>query len=114
MDMKYICLAKTKLVTAFRHTTKEDIREAKREQKKARKLVETYLPTRELETMEIVANNQAIEKANESQVTKSENPSSKKNKTKHLDTEGNVKNFEKEREKNNIIANSYMNKIGGF
>ena len=114
MDMKYICLAKTKLVTAFRHTTKEDIREAKKEQKKARKLVETYLPTRELETMEIVANNQAIEKANESQVTKSENPSSKKNKTKHLDTEGNIKNFEKERERNSIIVNSYMNKIGGF
>ena len=70
MDMTYICLAKTKLITAFRHTTKEDIKEAKKEQKKARKLVEAYLPIRELDTMEIVSNNQACEKANKATTEK--------------------------------------------
>lgn len=62
MDMRAICIASAKVVTAFRHTTQEDIREVKREQKKARKMVEQYAPTRELDPIQIIAQNQFMER----------------------------------------------------
>lgn len=57
-----ICKAAAKVRTPFRHTTQEQIREAMKEKKNARKLVEQYAPTRELDVMAIVARNQLIEK----------------------------------------------------
>lgn len=51
-----------KVRTPFRHTTQEQIREAMKEKKNARKLVEQYAPTRDLDVMAIVARNQLVEK----------------------------------------------------
>lgn len=62
MDMRAICVAKAKVQTPFRHTTQEDIREAKREHKKARQMIEQYAPARQLDTMQIIARNQLLEK----------------------------------------------------
>lgn len=61
-DMRAICRASVKVRTPFRHTTQEQIREAMKERKNARKIVEQYAPTRELDIMSIVARNQLIEK----------------------------------------------------
>lgn len=57
-----ICKAAAKVRTPFRHTTQEQIREAMKEKKNARKLVEQYAPTRDLDVMAIVARNQLVEK----------------------------------------------------
>lgn len=62
MDMRAICVAKAKVQTPFRHTTQEDIREAKREHKKARQMIEQYAPARQLDTIQIIARNQLLEK----------------------------------------------------
>lgn len=62
MDMRAICVAKAKVQTPFRHTTQEDIREAKKEHKKARQMIEQYAPARQLDTMQIIARNQLLEK----------------------------------------------------
>lgn len=61
-NMRAICKAAAKVRTPFRHTTQEQIREAMKEKKNARKLVEQYAPTRELDVMAIVARNQLVEK----------------------------------------------------
>ena len=61
-DMRAICKAPTKVRTPFRHTTQEQIREAMKEKKEARKMVQRYAPTRELDTMSIIARNQLLEK----------------------------------------------------
>lgn len=61
-DMRAICKAQAKVRTPFRHTTQEQIREAMKEKKMARKLVEQHAPTRELDTMSIIARNQLKEK----------------------------------------------------
>lgn len=61
-DMRAICKAQAKVRTPFRHTTQEQIREAMKEKKEARKMVERYAPTRELDTMSIIARNQLLEK----------------------------------------------------
>lgn len=61
-DMRAICVAKAKVRTPFRHTTQEDIREAKKEHKKAGQMLEQYAPTRQLDTMQIIARNQLLEK----------------------------------------------------
>ena len=61
-DMRAICKAPAKVRTPFRHTTQEQIREAKKEIKEARKMVQKYAPTRELDTMSIIARNQLLEK----------------------------------------------------
>ena len=132
MDMKYICLAKTKLITAFRHTTKEDIKEAKKEQKKARKLVEAYLPIRELDTMEIVSNNQACEKANKATTEKvytdvvytneAKKATSKKVKPDRMaEIEAKDREIKERRKKLSTIVDSFLNqnpientKYGGF
>lgn len=62
LDMRALCKASAKVRTPFRHTTQEQIREAMKEKKNARKIVEQYAPTRELDVMSIVARNQLIEK----------------------------------------------------
>lgn len=62
MNLKAICKAPAKVVTPFRHTTQEQIREAMKEKKKAREMVERYAPTREIDTMSIIARNQLIDK----------------------------------------------------
>ena len=62
MDMKAICRAAVKVRTPFRHTTQEQIREAMKEKKNARKIVEQYAPVRELDLMSIIARNQLLEK----------------------------------------------------
>lgn len=61
-DMRAICKAPAKVRTPFRHTTQEQIREAMKEKKEARKMVQRYAPTRELDTMSIIARNQLLEK----------------------------------------------------
>lgn len=61
-DMRAICKAPAKVRTPFRHTTQEQIREAMKEKKEARKMVQQYAPTRELDTMSIIARNQLLEK----------------------------------------------------
>lgn len=61
-DMRAICKAEAKVRTPFRHTTQEQIREAMKEKKNARKMVEQYAPVRELDVMSIIARNQLIEK----------------------------------------------------
>lgn len=61
-DMRAICRASAKVRTPFRHTTQEQIREAMKEKKQAKKLVEQFAPARELDVMSIVARNQLIEK----------------------------------------------------
>ena len=61
-NMRAICKAAAKVRTPFRHTTQEQIREAMKEKKNARKLVEQYAPTRDLDVMAIVARNQLVEK----------------------------------------------------
>ncbi len=61
-DMRAICKAPAKVRTPFRHTTQEQIREAQKEKKEARKMVQKYAPTRELDTMSIIARNQLLEK----------------------------------------------------
>lgn len=61
-DMRAICKAPAKVRTPFRHTTQEQIREAVKEKKEARKMVQHYAPTRELDTMSIIARNQLLEK----------------------------------------------------
>lgn len=61
-DMRAICKAPAKVRTPFRHTTQEQIREAMKEKKKAREMVQKYAPTRELDTMSIIARNQLLEK----------------------------------------------------
>ena len=60
--MKAVCRAAAKVRTPFRHTTQEQIREAMKEKKNARKVVEQYAPVRELDVMSIVARNQLLEK----------------------------------------------------
>ena len=61
-DMRAICKAPAKVRTPFRHTTQEQIREAMKEKKEARKMIQRYAPTRELDTMSIIARNQLLEK----------------------------------------------------
>lgn len=61
-DMRAICKAAAKVRTPFRHTTQEQIREAMKERKEAKRMVQRYLPTRELDTMSIIARNQLLEK----------------------------------------------------
>lgn len=61
-DMRAICKAPAKVRTPFRHTTQEQIREAMKEKKEARKMILRYAPTRELDTMSIIARNQLLEK----------------------------------------------------
>lgn len=61
-DMRAICKAPAKVMTPFRHTTQEEIREAMKEKKKAREMTQMYAPTRELDTMSIIARNQLLEK----------------------------------------------------
>lgn len=61
-DMQAICKAPAKVRTPFRHTTQEQIREAMKEKKEARKMIQRYAPTRELDTMSIIARNQLLEK----------------------------------------------------
>ena len=61
-DMRAICKAPAKVRTPFRHTTQEQIREAVKEKKEARKMVQHYAHTRELDTMSIIARNQLLEK----------------------------------------------------
>lgn len=60
--MRAICKAPAKVRTPFRHTTQEQIREAMKEKKEARKMIQRYAPTRELDTMSIIARNQLLEK----------------------------------------------------
>ena len=48
--------------TMLAQQKQEQIREAMKEKKNARKLVEQYAPTRELDVMAIVARNQLVEK----------------------------------------------------
>ncbi len=62
MDMRAICKAMAKVRTPFRHTTQEQMREAQKEIKNAKKLVEKYKPVRELDAMQIIARNQLTEK----------------------------------------------------
>lgn len=62
MDMRAVCRAAAKVRTPFRHTTQEQIREAMKEKKNARKVVEQYAPVRELDVMSIIARNQLLEK----------------------------------------------------
>lgn len=62
MEMRAICIAPAKVVTPFRKTTQEDYREAKKEHKKARQLIEQYKPVRELDVMQIIARKQLLEK----------------------------------------------------
>lgn len=61
-DMRAICKAPAKVRTPFRHTTQEQIKEAMKEKKKAREMVQKYEPTRDLDVMSIVARNQLLEK----------------------------------------------------
>lgn len=61
-EMRAICKASAKVRTPFRHTTQEEFREAMKEKKNARKLIEQYAPVRELNIMTIIARNQLIEK----------------------------------------------------
>lgn len=61
-DMRAICKAPAKVRTPFRHTTQEQIREAMKEKKEARKMIQRYAPARELDTMSIIARNQFLEK----------------------------------------------------
>lgn len=66
-DMRAICKAQAKIRTPFRHTTQEQIKEAMKEKKEARKMIQKYAPTRELDVMSIIARNQLREKEYEEQ-----------------------------------------------
>ena len=61
-NMRAICKAAAKVRTPFRHIPRNRSGEAMKEKKNARKLVEQYAPTRDLDVMAIVARNQLVEK----------------------------------------------------
>lgn len=62
-DLRAICTAAAKVRTPFRNTTEADYREAARQKKKARKLVEEYRPRMELDTISMIASMHLEEQA---------------------------------------------------
>ncbi|MFV0342750.1 MAG: Mu transposase C-terminal domain-containing protein [Anaerocolumna sp.] len=82
-DMRAICKAPAKVRTPFRHTTQEQFREAMKEKKEAKKMIQRYAPTRELDTMSIIARNQMLEKQYEemegTKIVENINPALSKN-----------------------------------
>ncbi len=57
-----ICKAFPKIKTMFRNTTSEDFRKAKKEQTAVKKAVKEFEPKRNLDTWQLIAQNQAMDK----------------------------------------------------
>lgn len=64
-EQNFICRAKAKLVSPFRHTTEEAYQEAAKQKRAARKIVRDYSPVRSMSIQEIIARNQLLERAEE-------------------------------------------------
>ncbi len=61
LELSHICKVKVKRRTPFRNTTKDDIKEAKREIRRNKKYMEEYKPSSSLDMYSIIARKQAQE-----------------------------------------------------
>ncbi len=115
-EMRAICKAPAKVRTPFRHTTQEQIREAKKEKKEARKMVQKYAPTRELDTMSIIARNQLLEKQYEEnaeiQVVENINPALSEN-SRILEASTRSRRSKTEDDITDALMTKYREAIGG-
>lgn len=116
MDMRAICKAPARVRTPFRHTTQEEIREAIKERKKAREMVQKYAPTRELDTMSIIARNQLIEQQYEERaevkVIENINPTLSQN-SKILNTSTQARLIDADENITEILMTTYKQTMGG-
>lgn len=62
-DMRAVCAAAAKIRTPFRNTTEADYKEAAKQKKRARRLVEEYRPKMELDTISLISNMHLAEQA---------------------------------------------------
>lgn len=115
-DMRAICKAPAKVRTPFRHTTQEQIREAMKEKKEARKMIQRYAPTRELDTMSIIARNQLLEKQYEEnaeiKVIEKINPALSEN-SRILNASTRTRQTSTEESVTDVLMKNYKQAIGG-
>ena len=115
-DMRAICKAPAKVRTPFRHTTQEQIREAMKEKKEARKMIQRYAPTRELDTMSIIARNQLLEKQYEknadTNVVENINPTLSEN-SRILNASTRSRQTSTEESVMDVLMKNYKQDIGG-
>lgn len=116
MDMRAICKAPAKVRTPFRHTTQEQIREAMKEKKEARRMIQQYAPTRELDTMSIIARNQLLEKQYEenaeTKVVENINPALSEN-SRILNASTRTRQTSTEESVTDVLMKNYKQAIGG-
>ena len=116
MDMCAICKASAKIRTPFRHTTQEQIKEAMKEKKEARKMIQRYAPTRELDTMSIIARNQLLEKQYEenanTKIVENINPILSQN-SKILNTSKRTRQANGQENVTDVLMTNYRKMIGG-
>lgn len=116
MDMRAICKAPAKVRTPFRHTTQEQIREAMKEKKEARRMIQQYAPTRELDTMSIIARNQLLEKQYEenaeTKVIENINPALSEN-SRILNASTRTRQTSTEESVTDVLMKNYKQAIGG-
>lgn len=115
-DMRAICKAPAKVRTPFRHTTQEQIKEAMKEKKEARKMIQRYAPTRELDTMSIIARNQLLEKQYEEnaeiKVIEKINPALSEN-SRILNASTRTRPTSTEESVTDVLMKNYKQAIGG-
>lgn len=115
-DMRAICKAPAKVRTPFRHTTQEQIKEAMKEKKEARKMIQRYAPTRELDTMSIIARNQLLEKQYEEnaeiKVIEKINPALSEN-SRILNASTRTRQTSTEESVTDVLMKNYKQAIGG-
>ncbi len=68
-EMRFIGVAAARVRTPFRHTTEEDYIKAQKEKKRVRKLVREAKPVYEIDTMQLIAKNQLLEKVHNAEET---------------------------------------------